>query len=476
MKVHAERHISIKASELVTEIDTNGFHSGLVSRIHALLTRIKSPPASCEVTKLLAHKDVRCYRNMNGYSILHQAIRSENPHSVKALLDSGHSIETLAPYKNSALHLALRTNNLSLVKTILPYCSSKLLRLENQNGQYPLLQCIHDSRLTRLLLDHTKSLNELVPKKKISVYFQKVFRNQTYRTIKHVLNNTHNISKIRDEWGRTPLYWAKRYDIQPIIKKLHTLGLKDAFSLTFSKECREQAVCLFAARHKQKLVKDTSLYTKPGYINATLPILSKLWSEYIDNSKHLPFDRMFCDKITQSLFLAGLEPDPKKFLEHYKEHNQVLINTGWQGHIITLAVSGKLLFICNRGEESTHQQSNVEVFEINPDMLTEDVLDRINVSIFKKLHNAEKYIYNRLLSDLDAKKTSFCRSIESQIHLTNQKHANCAAANPKAGIFSLLVSVYQNQTTLGADEAQQTKEFYNGFKVYSRDRIVELSK
>ncbi len=290
-----------------------------------------------------------------------------------------------------------------------------------------------------------------------------------------------NIHLLHDKWGRTALYLAHINKFPLVALKLHNIGLHYYFSpQNLSTESLAHSVCLFASRYMH-LVRNKKLHTFGCFSKNTTPILRYFYWKYMQDMKDsknrflnsaLP-SNSFVKDVSNALLLSSTQASSEILHNTYSNNKPILISTGWSNHEISVVIYGDFIGICNRGRLGLNQNHYIELRKINKQKLSTNVISNIQNCRNQDKAESEQYLFKDLLTELDANKDYFCRTLQNKIiSIKPQKHANCTAASPKLGILALHILHHEKNNILNDDTLfKGILGLYHNFSRYLRAEI-----
>jgi len=155
------------------------------------------------------------------------------------------------------------------------------------------------------------------------------------------------------------------------------------------------------------------------------------------------------------------------FFHQYLNNELTYISTGWPGHTVGVALYGRYLACCNRGQHGD-QTFGCKIFEI---------LDttKVNQKYFELLTNSPKNYSEFMIGMLGL--VDMSRPI-LRFRCKGQKRGNCSFVSPKSIIKALIVLMqiepYASRDELYSAAIREKPRFtYKNFTKYIRDREVD---
>lgn len=157
-----------------------------------------------------------------------------------------------------------------------------------------------------------------------------------------------------------------------------------------------------------------------------------------DKFKYLKINLDKIQILQEALHFAHNEHSAKKISQRVQEKNLCFIPAGSKTHEIGLALYGSYMAIGNRGAGCYPDYSTLEVFKIDPALVTPKIVDEI---MSNKMHldtdKIKEYYYKTLPAKLSStgkvEKDAFSRSFMAIVP-AHSKGGHCSLAGPKAAL------------------------------------------
>lgn len=139
----------------------------------------------------------------------------------------------------------------------------------------------------------------------------------------------------------------------------------------------------------------------------------------------------------EKAFLNAYHPrSSSKIAQQIRTRQLTLIDSGWDEHAVCLVFYKGYLAICNRGE-GIENFSTIEVFCIDPKLMTEQIIENIKTFSSKDTGTGMAYLYHALPGLLspngDPVQDAFCLSFK-EVAPDVAKMGNCSLTSKKAAL------------------------------------------
>ncbi len=110
----------------------------------------------------------------------------------------------------------------------------------------------------------------------------------------------------------------------------------------------------------------------------------------------------FMDKFTiiDAMAYSGSSRSAIDVFEDIQNDKLTILQAGWVGHSIDLVFYQDYMAICNRGEGGYDGCNTIEVFKINPALVTKEIIDSIREQSYHSCEKASPYFYQVLPTQL----------------------------------------------------------------------------
>ena len=163
--------------------------------------------------------------------------------------------------------------------------------------------------------------------------------------------------------------------------------------------------------------------------------ISFLWLHKMAKATKLMENQEF-NLLTQTLnFSSNIKSQTTTdTLSRIQEGLPVILNTGYQGHTVSVLMWGDYFVLCDRGESS---RAPVEVYKYDKEKLDEKTIESIQNTIKGNAQNYKNLLFKTLPKSLNFSQTTTEKAIQKGCSLRDQKVGNCSWASPETAAWAL---------------------------------------
>lgn len=275
---------------------------------------------------------------------------------------------------------------------------------------------------------------------------------------------------IRSRFNETPLMFACRLGYEEGIVALLDRGADE--TLQTETGVNAKALCLMTGHEKCALLLEPDGYTeemirrkllahfygikgtssiagRKFHLESSCPqIMYKKIAEFFDRftqEESSFFKKEEQEEISSALHSASRPISTRKIVASIRAGRLTILSAGWKGHSVAVVFRKNVMAICNRGAGVLDGNETIQPFKIDPDKITEEVIEKIGEENNLSLEEAAPFLYYQLPRRLAASPLETLRFIAQRIAIKTQapkliKVGICSMAAAKAALlFSALV-------------------------------------
>lgn len=365
------------------------------------------------------------------------AVKQDSLFGVRQYAHSGSALRYLDKGSLSALHHAVQSSSIQVINTLVAAMQKQGISVDigNKERVTPLVCAVWAGREDAVL----RLLEARANPNQADASGFSVLHEAAYAGIETIFNALRkkgaSLTHVTAE-GNTALLFARNLGHNSFYKSLKPL---DSYVTEYSRVLRGRKLL----SHMLGLSGTTTLTHPNGFFNDKIVIqLTGWWHLGVWNliAKRAPHFFKNSHTIVEACLTAtsNAPSTATTLLERYKEGKPIVLNSGFQGHYVSIVLWDFYFIVCNRGSKKT--RTTCEVLRIDPVQVDASFITQIR-NLHDKSPGEYLYFLNRNFPQRkELSPPSTMRGLlERLLSLPEQKVGNCTWANAEAVLFVLLV-------------------------------------